>query len=289
MTLTPVIISFNSIKILDDCIKNFGKKINLIIVENSNNKELKCRIESKYKKAKVILNKSNYGYGKAANIGFGYVKTKYAYLINPDIELNLKQIKILNNKVSKLGDNFTLATPIYSDLIDFYKTTNFYKYFSNVITKNTKDLLYKNFLKGSSIIINLKKFNNKKIFDENFFYFFEELDLCKRVINKNQKIVVFKKIKIKHRNSQSVDLNKDKYSNFRNWNYYWSSFYFCKKHFGIFFSFKKHSFKLIRFLFSFFFFMFFSKEKFYASKFRLLGLLSSIFGIRSSISKKIIS
>ena len=33
---------------------------------------------------------------------------------------------------------------------------------------------------GCSMLINLKKFNDKEIFDKNFFLYFEEFDLCKK-------------------------------------------------------------------------------------------------------------
>lgn len=37
------------------------------------------------------------------------------------------------------------------------------------------------YVKGFAMLINLKKTNFEKIFDENFFLFLEEIDLCKRV------------------------------------------------------------------------------------------------------------
>ena len=41
------------------------------------------------------------------------------------------------------------------------------------------------------------------------------------------------KLKIKHGNAEALDGNsKLKYDDFRNWNYYWSRFYYHKKHYG---------------------------------------------------------
>ena len=54
----------------------------------------------------------------------------------------------------------------------------------------------------------MSKFN-QEFFDENFFLFFEEIDLCKRVKRNNGKIYLDKKIIIKHEGRSSVNtLNK---------------------------------------------------------------------------------
>lgn len=283
MILTPLIISYKSTNKLENCIKYFGHRIKSIVVENSNSLNIK-KIEKRYNKLKVILNKKNFGYGKAANIGLKKIKSQFALLINTDVKITISQIKQLEKIIRKYKNKFTLASPMYNDLMLFYKTNNFNHYFLQKNLKNTTDFQEVNFLKGSVIIIDLKKFKTKKVFDEKFFFFFEELDLCKKVREKNENIFLFKKINVIHKGGQSIDLDDKKYSNFRNWNFYWSSFYFQKKHFGLYSSLKKHSGKLIRFFISTLFFYFFSKHKHESSKYRLLGLLASIFNFKSNIS-----
>ena len=50
----------------------------------------------------------------------------------------------------------------------------------------------------------MTKFNNQ-FFDENFFLYFEEIDLCKQVIKKNGKIYLDQRIQIKHQGASSVN------------------------------------------------------------------------------------
>ena len=85
--------------------------------------------------------------------------------------------------------------------------------------------------------------------------------------------------KVIHFGSGSTSIEHQKYVNFRNWNYLWSSFYYNKKHYGFLFSFFKHLSKLFRYLISAIFFFFLSKNRFLSNKFRFLGLLSSMLGI----------
>ena len=89
-------------------------------------------------------------------------------------------------------------------------------------------------LKGFAIFFNMQKFNNI-FFDENFFLYFEEIDLCKRVKEKNGKIFIDKSIIIKHLGGKSVISNDEiELEKNRNWHWMWSTFYFHKKHKGFF-------------------------------------------------------
>ena len=145
-------------------------------------------------------------------------------------------------------------------------------------------------VKGSALIINLDKFENRKIYDENLFFFFEEVDLCKRVKKMNGDIYIFNKIKIIHGGGGSVDdPMTGNYGDFRNWNYYWSRFYYNKKHYGYFTSLIVHFSKLLRFFLLTIIFLFISKNKFKMNKSRLSGLFASMVGVKSYASKKILN
>ena len=87
-------------------------------------------------------------------------------------------------------------------------------------------------LKGFAIFLNISKFKNN-YFDENFFLFFEEIDLCKRVKKNNGKIYLVDNIIIKHEGASSVSKNYSlELEKNRNWHWMWSTFYFHKKHKG---------------------------------------------------------
>ena len=90
---------------------------------------------------------------------------------------------------------------------------------------------------GYAMVLNLKRLNkifNKKennYFDENFFMYLENDDLCKRIIDKGEKIFILPRSKVKHLGAKAVD-PKYKYEVelSRNWHWMWSRFYFNKKH-----------------------------------------------------------
>ena len=291
MKITVLIISYKSLEKLKICIEKIGNNRRILVVENSSNEEIKKIIENEYQNCNVILNNSNLGYAKASNIGFNNIKTDYALLLNTDIVITDKQINEIENKIKFLDDDFSLASPIYNDLIDFNQNNKIDKFFVNKKDRfNYQEEISRiELVKGCSLIVNLKKFNNEDVFDDNYFFFFEEMDLCRKIKKRNEKIFVFNQIKIEHKSAQSLDENLSiKYHNFRHWNYFWGRFYYFKKNYGYVYALVTHISKLLRFGFNILKYFFISKSQFNKNKYRFLGLLYSIIGKSSKFSVKIL-
>ena len=216
--LTIVIVTFKSDEKVINCLNSISDDIPIIIVENSNNKIFKNKIENSYHNVECILSGQNNGYSIANNIGLTHVKTKYALVLNPDTILGKDAIKNFLITAQK-NEEFWLIGPA-NDQIGI-------SHFKNSLAE------VKN-LKGFAIFFNMSKFNNK-FFDENFFLYFEEIDLCNRVIEKNGKIYLDQSIIINHQGASSVkDIDKVELEKNRNWHWMWSTFYYHKKYKGFF-------------------------------------------------------
>ena len=129
---------------------------------------------------------------------------------------------------------------------------------------------------------NLQMFKNE-FFDENFFLYFEEIDLCKRVKKKGGKIYLDPSIKVRHTGAGSVNkISNIKLEKNRNWHWMWSTFYFHKKHQGFLFGLLKI---LPKFISAFIKFIIYSilinKKKRDIYYCRLSGIFNSILGKRS--------
>ena len=90
--ITVVITSFKSEKKIIKCINSIGKDIKIIVIENSNDKALKEKLEKEYYNLKCVLSDQNLGYAKGNNLGLSMVNTKYALIINPDAEVHSQAI-----------------------------------------------------------------------------------------------------------------------------------------------------------------------------------------------------
>ena len=84
-------------------------------------------------------------------------------------------------------------------------------------------------------MLNKNKFKSEIYFDENFFLYLENDDLCMRVNRAGGSVFVIPSAKINHYGSKTVDAKyKNEVEFSRNWHWLWSRFYFNKKHFGFF-------------------------------------------------------
>jgi len=226
--LTFVIVTFNSRKVIYDCLNSLPKDFNKLIVENSFDEKLKKELEQNYDRTEVILS-NNIGMGAGNNLGIIKSKTQYVYVLNPDVLLKNDTILNINKSMPEL-ENFAILSPLSDNphypnyKLNFGKAQ---KYDSKIIS-NVEEI------DGYSMIINKDYFNNNIFFDEKFFMYLENVDLCLRAKKNGGKIFIIKDSKIHHLGAQAVD---DKYSEeielSRNWHWVWSKLYFNKKHRGI--------------------------------------------------------
>ena len=245
--LSVVIVTLKSEKIIHQCINSINQNIPIIVVEHSDNKNFKEELEQKYKNLKCILSKSNLGMGTGNNIGIKDANTEYVLILNPDVILEKNTIEELF-LASKHLKEYTILAPLEKNFANYGMTNN------KILNKNLGDAPFKvDFVDGFAMVIK-KNFFKEKYFDENFFMYLENNDLCKRVISQGGSIYVVPRSRINHLAARTVD-QKFEYEIelSRNWHWIWSKFYFSKKHFGFFKAFyegfPKYCTSLLKFLF----------------------------------------
>ena len=266
--ITFVIVSFKSGHIIEQCIESINPDIKIIIVENSDNIHIKNYLEKKFSNVEVIIAKDNLGYGKGNNLGISKVNTQYVFVLNPDTILAKNCLKELYKAQAILRGDFAILAP---------NLLNNYGYFSNQNNNFKKNILDVDYVKGFAMLINLKKVTFKKIFDENFFLFLEEIDLCKRIKNKGEKIFIVQESKVKHLAKQASG-NSLNIELCRNWHWMWSLFYYNRKHFGVMIAYRVTIVKFISSVIkSFTALILFNKKNFLIHYYRLNGLLNAFF------------
>ena len=133
-------------------------------------------------------------------------------------------------------------------------------------------------VKGFVMFINNFECRDSNYFDENFFLYLEEIDLCKRIRANNGKILSINVPFIhlgglSHGDRENIEMEKS-----RNWHWMWSKFYFKKKYQGYFFAFFSTFPSFLSSIIKFLFYSFTNnKLKKNIYKMRFLGLLNSYF------------
>ena len=270
--ITFIIVTYQSENIIHNCLESLPKVSKKIIVENSNNINLGKQLKAKYDNIEVI-NSKNIGMGAGNNIALKACKTNFAYVLNPDTKLNEDTMDKLIETLNDVSD-FTLASPINdNENIPNYKKVEIKKDIN-------KNILSVGSIDGFSMLFNLKKFDDKKFFDENFFLYLENDDLCMRVKNKKESIYIITNAFINHKGSIS---NNTKLEYLRNWHWMWSKFYFNKKHYGFFNAIYKTFLNFISACIKYLFYsILFNTHKKKIYKMRICGIYTSIIGKKSS-------
>tara|TARA_B100001989_G_C24494297_1_gene441330 strand:- start:272 stop:1117 length:846 start_codon:yes stop_codon:yes gene_type:complete len=264
--ITVVITSFRSKQKIFKCLDSIADGVKIVVIENSNDADLKKEIETKYLSLECYLSNENLGYAKGNNLALSKVKTKYALILNPDARLEKDALKNFLKSAQEIK-NFAIIAPKIQTAEDQVKKDQ----------DNRKLIEVKN-VKGFAMFLNLEEFNDIGFFDSNFFIYFEEIDLCKRLSKYKKKIFLDPSVRIIHDGGSSHDEN----INFemelsRNWHWMWSSFYFYRKHNNYVYALLKMSRKFFSAIFkSLFFLAILNKKKSLIYFQRFSGILNSM-------------
>ncbi|MFL2852235.1 MAG: glycosyltransferase [Candidatus Pelagibacter sp.] len=221
--ITVVIITYKSENIIYEFIKKIPKTIKVIIIDNSQNYELKKNIEKEHKNISLFL-KENNGVSSALNFAVDKIQTKYFLQISPDIEFNFNDLNFFIELAKEKKDNFAAIGPRFTDVNE-----KSHKQISEKIEFGQIESVH-----GSCMFINKDSFLNIGKFDENFFLYFEETEFCYRAKKKGYLSYQINRSRVKSK-GRSVDTNienKEYFSNVLIWHFIWSKYYFTRKKYG---------------------------------------------------------
>ncbi len=217
--ITVGIVTFKSEKVIFRCLKSLENIKKIIILDNSNDLPLKEKIKKTYPHINFILSKKNNGYGTGNNKIFKLAKTSHVLVLNPDTILSRNCIKELIHQANLIKNRFAILAPNEK----------------KIIKKGITEVEHVN---GFSMLVNLSKIKKIKMFDENYFLYLEEIDLCKRLKLVSEKIYICGKAKITHLGAKSSNIGFE-FEKCRNWHWMWSKVYYNIKYKNFFYAFRK--------------------------------------------------
>lgn len=292
--LTIVIVTYKTNEdILNNCLNSIDREVQIKVIENSSEKESHISLINKRDNLSIYYTGKNLGYGGANNFGFNLVETDYVIVANPDIIFH----KTFFENIKKYLDssfNFTIIGSTYNKDKSFASSGLFKEnekkiYKDNIVLSSDKtldNLVKVDWVTGCMMLINSKKFDSPKIFDDSFFLYFEEFDLCKKIEILEGNVYMANDLFIDHLGNKSSFGSEPKnqldFERLREWHWMWSTFYFYKKNYGYLFAIKKTIGKLLRSFFKIIFYTITFNEKMknkYISRFS--GLFNSIIGKKS--------
>ena len=211
--ITIIIVSYKSQKMI---IRNLEiiKKFPTIIINNSRSDKFNTLIDN-FKNIKLITPDLNLGYGRANNLGVNQSKTPYFLIVNPDILLNEKLINTLYSTFLNYNDDIGVVGPALYDSNMKRRTNGSISHvkkirgskLSSSINNIPEDNMCCDFLVGCCLFMKRDFFIELGGFDKDFFMYFEDNDLCDRIIKKGKTIIEVPSAKVIHLENSSSQKN----------------------------------------------------------------------------------
>ena len=179
---------------------NSLKLFKIIIIDNDNNLILKKKIETKFSIDQYILNKENIGFSAGYNQGIKLSKTDYTLVLGPDCLILEKDIFLLKQKLLENQNCFLVSATSYDHNGNLTYTggplpENGEK---NIILNISGDTCVDSIL-GACMFFKTKNIiDNELLFDENFFLYYSDDDLCRRVKKLNKTVIQVYQAKCVH-------------------------------------------------------------------------------------------
>ena len=207
--VSAVIVTYNCKEVVMDCLESLtiGQEpvsIEIIVIDNDSTdgtSDVLSECASRYPQLKVKLNRENVGFGRAANQGAELAHGRYLFLLNPDTavkpgslgiltrfleehpEIGVVGPKVLNVDGSVQASRQRIPT-IRSLLFETWRLWRLSPVLfggQRYATVNTNLSGEVEWVSGAAMMMTSQLFREVGGFDENFFLYYEDTDLCVRV------------------------------------------------------------------------------------------------------------
>lgn len=231
MDVSIIIINFNSSKYTTNCINSIYKftkdvSFEIIVVDNDSKEEDVSVLEAflKDKPITFIKSKNNIGFGAGNHLGYQFAKGKYLAFVNNDAELIENSLVKLKNHIETDETIGVLGLhQINEDKKQFkYSFRQFIDLKYHLFGQKSPQKYYNSALKtepfvvdqasGAFMFFKTEAYEKCGGFDPNIFLFYEEMDICYRLIKSGYKTVFYPESTFIHylgKSSGSVNMKKE--------------------------------------------------------------------------------
>lgn len=239
MDLSIIIVSYNTAELLEQCLLGIKAaviklKSEVFVVDNNSYDGTIKMVKENFPWVKLMANSKNLGFSKANNLAIKKAVGKYILILNPDTKIFadtlVSMVKFMDERADigiatcrvELADggldrdcrrhfptlwrafcHFAGLSKIFagSKLFDQY-------YMGYVSSKKAHEI---DSCAGAFMMVRASVFEKIGVFDEDFFFYGEDLDLCRRAKEAGYKIIYTPGAKIIHYKGAASGIKKSSY------------------------------------------------------------------------------
>jgi GT2 family glycosyltransferase len=213
--LSIIIVAYNSHQHLERCVASLYEKIKLaepweiILVNNDPERDVR-ELPLDFSRVKIVDHRKNVGFGSGVNLGAGAAEGEVLLILNPDTEVRTENIAAVleelaaNENVGAIGGRI-IDRAGQDQPWSAGRGISFYDLVWNNLGVSRSKPIWKSSQKaecdwvaGTALFIAKELFNELGGFDERFFMYFEDMDLCRRTKMLGRKIVFLPAFEVFH-------------------------------------------------------------------------------------------
>jgi len=212
--LSIISVSYNSAQLFFTTWADFleNSALPTIIVDNASPDGSGLRLAKGFPNKEIVQMPKNLGYGRAVNEGFKRCKSRYALVLNPDMQVSDSSITGLYIEAKKNSSNTAIWGPALTE-----------KDFTGDQPVQIEAI------SGAAMFFDLEKMKKVGFFDENIFLYSEETDLCLRTRQQGYSIEFCPNILMRHTIDGSSG-HQPAVVYMKSWHFGWSRCYYLNKH-----------------------------------------------------------
>jgi len=220
-TNAVIIVSWNCREALKNCLacleKHAPKQIQILVVDNASSDATPSMIRTQFPHVMLLEQKQNLGFAKANNLACRNTDAEYLFILNPDTLIHTGVIERLSDFLDtnqdaalaapKLIDSegcYVKSTFCFPNLLNYWTEHSvFYALREKIRKKKTKAPhgtapKQVDWATGAAFMVRRSALEREPLFDERFFIYSEDADLCRRLKLKGWKNYYIPDVTVSH-------------------------------------------------------------------------------------------
>ena len=232
--LTIVIVTYNSDAIINNCLTSISlEKNEVFVVDNNSSDKTLESVANNFPTVKIIKNTKNIGFGRANNIALLQTTNDFALILNVDAQITEEDIEKTIEIMSKNPDIAIAGGIVHNCVIDennkIISSHPCQKNLEQLKKEKAQDIYFNKFVTGAGMFLNMKIMRKIGFFDEGFFLYCEDNEICKRVVKKGFKTAIIKDTKLIHIGNSSSKITNQESEKIYWHKFGWSKLYYTQK------------------------------------------------------------
>lgn len=202
--VTVILVTYNSAHCLHAQSLKLGKQVHILLVDNGSQDDFAAQRSQHMPQARLIELPSNIGFGAANNRALKLCATPFALLLNPDCQIDPAGIERLLAVALQYPDAAIVAPQITRPCGELEVS---YRWPSKTWASQgpaAQAHCCVGFATGAALLLRLEAFEDTGFFDESFFLYYEDEDLCLRQFLARRSIVIAPEVHAVHASRSSV-------------------------------------------------------------------------------------